>query len=252
MKKLVLSRIDLLARFFAEIETGMKKSIRWKKYYQHKMFRKQTSWDHAGSDINLLTLIVSSHLQKFYPGLNIMALLSCATLHDLGETIVEPGDIGDILWSDKQKDNSHQKIEWQIFKRHFRYFTDHSIQFLSFLAPYYLMQYNHKEIVSILVDDKEIEGLVYRGDEMFLEKKVFTVIEKLLYVIDAAREYQRYPKKRLPIYLNVLRKQAPYLIGYGQEIKGFSYFYSNEDHERVVKFLSQHKNLDADIIIKRL
>lgn len=240
MEKLVLSRIDLLADFFAEIEAGLKKSIRWKKYYQLGLFRKQTSWDHAGCDINLLTLIVCHHLQQYYPGLNILALLSCATLHDLGETIVQPGDIGDISWPDKQKDNSHQKIEWNIFKRHFRYFSKDDLKFLAYLSPYYLLQYSNDELLSLLLEDKEIFGLVYRGQEMHLEKKVFIAIERLLYVIDAAREYHHHPRKCLTVYLDVLKDQAPYLIKYSQELKGFTYFYSQEDHQKVNCFLSKH------------
>lgn len=247
MKKLVLVRIDLLARFFAEIEAGMKKSIRWKKYYQQKMFRKQTSWDHAGCDINLLTLIVGHYLQQFYPGLNLSALLACATLHDLGEAIVKPGDIGDVSWPDKQKNNIHQKKEWEVFKRHFNYFSTDKQFILSLLSPYYLLQYDDKELVDLLKTDEVIESLIFRGNEMLLEKKIFVAIERLLYVIDATREYQRKPMKCLPIYLKVLKQQNSYLLAYSQEIKGFSYFYSNEDHQRVVEFLSQHKNLNADI-----
>lgn len=240
MKRLFLSRIDLLADLFAEIETGLKKSIRWKKYYQLGLFRKQTSWDHAGCDINLLTLIVGHHLQQFYPRLNILALLSCATLHDLGEAIVEPGDIGDIPWPEKQRDDSHQIIEWNIFKRHFRFLADDSLRFLTYLSPYYLLQYNNQELSKLLSDDKEITGLVYREYDMQLEKKVFTAIERLLYVIDAAREYHQHPRKCLSVYLDILKDQAPYLMIFSKELKGFSYFYSSADHQRVNNFLCRH------------
>ncbi len=240
MEKLVLPKIDLLADFFADIEVGMKRSIRWKKFYQQGLFRKQTSWDHAGCDINLLTLIVGQHLQQYYPGLNLFALLACATLHDLGEAMLQPGDIGDIAWPEKQKNNGHQKKEWQIFKRHFNHFSDYQDILLAFLAPYYLLQYSNKELVDLLTTDQKISGLVFRGDEMYLEKKIFVAIERLLYIIDAAREYHQHPIKSLPVYLTILKQQDQYLLNFAKEIKGFDFFYSKSDHDKFQNFLTKY------------
>ncbi len=60
--------------------------------------------------------------------------------------------------------------------------ADDSFRFLTYLSPYYLLQYKNQELSKLLSDDKEITGLVYREYDMQLEKK-FSLLLKDYYML---------------------------------------------------------------------
>lgn len=249
-----LGLIDQLAKFLTVQERGMKGTFRWDILPKAKMCRWQTSFDHT-VDITWLTIIVSDYLENFYPNLDKYILLKGAFLHDFGEIIFDDTSPGDISFDRKENNNNHREGEFKVFDKLLNIFKKSEL-IKADLFPYYLMQYgaepNEGERLLNKLGYTDWTELLFYNKE--LEAKIFTAIERLGYVIFTYQEYLTDPVKALPVLLLPLRQHVEELHQYALEIKGFSYFYSDDDYNIIKSFLESNKDVPdalkiaADII----
>lgn len=241
--KLELIGIGELAKFLTHQEQGMKSTFRWERFPQAGMCRWQTSYDHS-VDMTWLAIFAINKLSPFYPNLDKYLLLLGAFLHDFGEVILDDKSPGDVSFIEKEKNNNHRVGELDVFCRLFNSF-DNKEQIKADLLPYYLMQYSidpgERERLLDSVGLTEWKDLLFFGKEF--EAKVFDAIEKLGYVIFTYQEYLKNPLLSLSLLILILKKHSNTLLRYSQEIKGFSFFYSLEDHQSILKFLENNKDV---------
>lgn len=238
-----LGGISELANFLARQEQGMKKTFRWWEFPKAGMCRWQTSYEHT-VDITWLSILVVDYLLQFYPNLDAYLILKGAFLHDFGEIIFDKDSPGDVSLHIKENNNNHRQGELRVFCQLFDNFKDKE-RILADLVPYYLMQYGMEpatgERLLESVNLSEWKDKLFKNKEF--EAKVFDAMEILGYLVFVYQEYIKNPEVVLPLFILALRKHCPTLLIYNKEIKGFSHFYSVKDHQAILRFLADNKDV---------
>jgi len=244
MEKLVLTGIGEVAQLLST-QDKLKNTFRWDVFPDVKLCRWQSSYEHT-IEITWITIRVMFHLRKFYPNLDLFALLLGAFLHDYGEIIFDSSSPGDVNFHDKKDNNNHQIGELQVFSKLVGASGRESNELFADLLPFYLLQYSadQNQINDLIVklDYQDGHDLIFRHKEF--EAKIFDAIENLGYLVFAYQEYLTDKDYSLSFFLEILKDDSPILFKYSQEIKGFELFYSALDHENILNFIDRHQDVE--------
>ncbi len=257
-----LKRIGEIADFLTKSEKGMKETVRWGRYYEAGLMRRQSSLDHTNDILWVTLLSVILVISKNYSELDqaqMLKLILLSLSHDYGEPKLNGGP-GDIVFPDKQGNDNHKIQELKAFINTFDVFSpSFRKKILRYLVPVYLGQYNTIPggALKVLRQGGGIspykELYSYVPAEATLEANIFDAVEKMAYVINAYQAYKRYPKGGVYVLVKVLRGHSLTLYRYSKNIKGFDKFYSEKVHKNILSFLERNKDLsDADVIAERL